>query len=123
MEERRNLQQAVSEAEHAPIQFPAKERATYVQDMVKQVEEYQRQGYTQQQIKERMPEFSKAYKELFEMITRPGGYDKHTLKVMMSMLNQMGNGNMTQHQASVIVGKKLVDTFVKPQAERAAQKN
>jgi DNA-binding ferritin-like protein (Dps family) len=119
MEERRNLQQAVSEAENAPTQFPAKERATYVADMIRRVEIYQVEGKNKEQIRELMPDFSKSYKELFDMVTRPGGYDKNTLKVMIQMLNQMGNGNMSQHQASVIVGKKLVDTYVKPQTEGA----
>jgi hypothetical protein len=48
------------------------------------------------------------------MLTKPGGYDKKSLQVMLTMLDQMGTGNLTQHQASVIVGQKLADTYIKP---------
>ena len=34
---------------------------------------------------------------------------------MLEMLDSMGQGTISQHQASVIVGKKLVDRYVTPQ--------
>ena len=33
---------------------------------------------------------------------------------MLAMLERMGTGDMTQDQASVIVGQRLYDTFIKP---------
>jgi hypothetical protein len=34
---------------------------------------------------------------------------------MLAMLDRMGEGSLSQHQASIIVGKKLVDRYVTPQ--------
>ena len=34
---------------------------------------------------------------------------------MLAMLDSMGDGKISQHQASIIVGKNLVDKYVTPQ--------
>ena len=34
---------------------------------------------------------------------------------MLAMLDRMGEGNISQHQASIIIGKKLVDKFINPE--------
>jgi hypothetical protein len=47
------------------------------------------------------------------MITSPNGFDTANLNIMLSMLDHMGNGNLTQHDASVIVGKRLYEKFGK----------
>ena len=41
---------------------------------------------------------------------------------MLAMLDRMGEGNISQHQASVIIGKKLVDRYVTPQLNGADAK-
>ena len=45
------------------------------------------------------------------MITSPEGYDASNLQVMISMLEHMDKGNLTQHDASVIVGKRLYSKY------------
>ena len=45
------------------------------------------------------------------MITSPSGYDKKNLDIMLTMLDHMGKGNLTQHDASVIVGKRLYEKY------------
>lgn len=109
------MREAVAEAESRPLAFPAKERAAYVRARIVQIEELKREGKTAEQIRSQVPEFARDYAELFKAVCAPEGYDKQSLSVMLAMLDRMGEGNMTQHQASVIVGKKLLDKIVKPQ--------
>lgn len=111
--ERRNIREAINEAENKPLEFQPKERAQYIRDMVKAVEDYQEAGKSTTEIKALVPEFVRDYKNLFEMVLKPG-YNKQTLKTMLTMLDRMGNGEMTQHQASMVVGERLANTFIKP---------
>lgn len=115
MEQRRNTREAMEEAANRPLDFDPKTRAKYVRDSVKDVEEFQKQGLTPEQIKDKMPLFVRDYKNLFEMLTNPRGYNKQDLKTMLAMLDQMGEGNLTQHQASVIIGKRLAEQYIKPE--------
>jgi hypothetical protein len=111
MEERRNIREAVAEAQNAPVKFDPKSRAKYIRDTVKQIEEYQRDRLTVEEIKVRVPTFARDYKNLFEELTAPGGYSKQSLTTMLAMLDRMGSGDITQHQASVIVGQRLAQTY------------
>jgi hypothetical protein len=115
MEQRQNTRQAMEEAANRPLDFDPKTRAQYVRDNVKQLETYQQEGCTPDEIKEKMPMFVRDYKNLFEMITSTQGYNKQDLKTMLAMLDRMGSGDLTQHQASVIVGKRLAEQYIKPE--------
>lgn len=110
----RNDAERMAEAANRPLDFQPKERAQYVRDCIVLVEKYQEDGLTTEQIKEKMPTFVKGYKNLFEMVTMPGGYNRQSLKTMLVMLDKMGSGELSQHQASVIVGQRLADTYIKP---------
>ena len=112
--DRRNTREAMEEAANRPLEFLPKERAQYVRDSIALVELYQAQGFTTEEIKEKVPTFVRDYKNLFDMITAPGGYNKQSLKTMLAMLDRMGTGELTQHQASIIVGQRLADTYIKP---------
>lgn len=112
--ERRNTRQAMEEAANRPLDFEPKTRAQYVRDCIKLVEDYQAEGLTTEEIKEKVPTFAKHYTNLFEMITMPGGYNKQSLKTMLALLDRMGTGELTQHQASMIVGERLAETYIKP---------
>lgn len=112
--DRRSDAERMAEAATRPLDFLPKERAQYVRDSIALVELYQVQGLTTEQIKEKVPTFVRDYKNLFEMVTQPGGYNKQSLKTMLAMLDRMGSGELTQHQASVIVGQRLADTYIKP---------
>lgn len=104
----------MAEAANRPLDFQPKERAQYVRDSIALIETYQNQGLSTEEIKTKVPTFVRDYKNLFEMITMPGGYNKQSLKTMLAMLDRMGTGELTQHQASVIVGQRLADTYIKP---------
>lgn len=122
MEERRNLRDSIAEAEAAPLSFMPKERAIYVRSMIATIETLQEQGKTVEEIKERVPEFVRDYKNLFEAATDPSGYSKQNLKIMLALLDRMGEGSLSQHQASVIVGKKLADQYITPQVNEGQKK-
>ena len=112
--DRRSDAERMAEAANRPLDFQPKERAKYVRDSIALIEQYQQEGFTTEQIKEKVPTFVRGYKNLFEMITIPGGYNKQSLKTMLFMLDKMGSGELSQHQASVIVGQRLADTYIKP---------
>lgn len=115
--DRRSDAERMAEAATRPLDFQPKERAQYVRDSIALVEVYQTQGLTTEQIKEKVPTFVRDYKNLFDMVTQPGGYNKQSLKTMLALLDRMGSGELTQHQASVIVGQRLADTYIKPSVQ------
>jgi hypothetical protein len=113
----RQIQEDAAIAATRETAFPAKERAEYVRAMVKRADTYKKDGLSLEQIKERLPEFARDYPNLLEAVTGDEPYHKQTLTTMLAMLDRMGEGSLTQHQASVIVGQRLVQTFVKPQIQ------
>jgi hypothetical protein len=111
--DRTTIQEAAQEAANRALDFRPEERATYVRTMVNRVLEYQQAGRTVAQIKTLLPEFVEEYRHLFEMITQPEGYDKAQLQGMLALLDTMAKGRITQHQASVVVGKQLLEKYHK----------
>lgn len=47
-----------------------------------------------------------------------GTIDLKTMEYMVSMANRVKRDDITQHDASVEIGTKLVDTYVKPTLEK-----
>jgi len=117
--DRRTDAERMAEAANRPLDFEPKARAQYVRDSIALVERCQQNGMPTEEIKEikDLAQFIRDYKNLFEMITQPEGYNKQSLKTMLAMLDRMGSGELTQHQASVIVGERLADTYIKPNVE------
>ena len=109
MEDRKNIRDAIAEAESTPLGFSPKERAAFVRSMVATITGLRDQGKSADDIQQQFPEFARDYKNLFETITAPSGYDKQNLKVMLALMDRMGDGQLSQHQSSVIIGKKLAD--------------
>ena len=113
-----SVQAAAAEAATRQHTFSAKERAEYVRAMVRRCEAYKADGLSVDAITERLPEFARDYPELFKAVTGTEAYHKNSLQTMLAMLDRMGEGDLSQHQASVIVGQRLVQTFVKPQLQQ-----
>jgi hypothetical protein len=111
--ERQSIDEATREAESRSLDFDPKVRARFVREMIIDVTQYMNQGLTEEQIREKVPEFAERYPELFQKLIKHE--DLSPIQSMLAMLDRMGEGNITQHQASVIIGKKLVDKFVNPQ--------
>ena len=122
MEDRRNLRESIAEAENAPLNFLPKERAAYVRSMMALIETLQSEGKSVEEIKERVPEFARDYENLFKAATSGEAFNKQNLKTMLALLDRMGEGQLSQHQASVIVGKKLADQYIAPQVNSNGQR-
>ena len=108
-----SIEESIQEAQVRQLDFPATERAIYVRAMVKRTIELKAAGRTAYQIKEQLPEFVRDYPYLFEMITEHDNFDQSSLQTMLSMLERMGQGSMNHHQATVIVGQRLAEKFIK----------
>jgi len=91
----------------------ARARATYLRDMANKVKELKEEGADIDTIKSKTGGFSNQYPGLFKMLMKDT-YDEAAIRTMLYMLEKMGTGELSQHQASVIVGQRLHDTYVKP---------
>jgi len=103
---------ASEEAKNAPTLFQPKDRAVYVKKCVEDVMRLRALGQNDLQIKAALGSFVEQYPTLFQMAVQPG-FDTRQLGTMLGLLNRMNDG-MSQHQASVIVGQKLMNDFIKP---------
>ncbi len=99
----------------------AKDRVRYIRAMVAKCERRRDRLLTPDEIKAEVPEFARDYPHLFEAVVSTEPYSKQSLKTMLAMLDRMAEGTLKQHQASVIVGERLVQTFVKPQMQSLPQ--
>ena len=109
-----SIEDAITEAQARPLDFPAAERASYVRTMVNRVKELQTAGRSTLEIKELLPEFRRDHPYLFEMITDHPDYDIASLNTMLTMLDRMGQGSLNHHQATVIVGQRLAHKYIQP---------
>jgi hypothetical protein len=111
--DKESVQNAVERAKTEVHAFNAKERVEYIRKMVACVDKYRSQNRSVEEIRGFLPEFYEQYKNLFEMVTAPEGYDESNLNTMLAMLHHMDKGNLSQHEASVVVGKRLYDKYGK----------
>ena len=110
---RQSIEEATREAENRPLEFDPNVRARYVRQMLQDIALWMSQGDTEESIRARVPDFIEKYPELFKKIINRN--DLSPIQSMLAMLDKMGEGSISQHQASVIIGKKLVNKFVTPQ--------
>ena len=113
--EMRSVSTMTAEAALEPTRFNATERSAYLRLNINQIRSLVHRGVSIEEIKQTYAEFAEQYELVFNMITRPEGYDERALQMMINMLDHMGAGKISQHEASVNVGKILVDKFVTPQ--------
>lgn len=111
--ERKSYDDAAAEASSRSLDFDPNVRARFIREMLNDIPRWLAQGLTQEQIHEKVPEFADRYPELFTKIIQKE--DLSPIQSMLAMLDKMGEGVISQHQASIIIGKKLVDKFVNPQ--------
>ena len=112
--ERKSINEAIAEAQARPLEYDPQVRVKYVRDMVSTIGGHIESGTTKEEIAAIEPEFSTNYKNLFDTLTQTGGYNKQNLTTMLALLERMGQGELNQHQASVIVGQKLAEKYVNP---------
>ena len=116
--ERQSYEEAAAEASSRSLDFDPNVRARFIREMLNDIPRWMAQGLTEDQIREKVPEFAEKYPELFTKIIQK--QDLSPIQSMLAMLDRMGEGTITQHQASIIIGKKLVDKFVNPQLNGGA---
>lgn len=115
-----SIEDSLRDAERRSLDFPATERALYIRAMVTRAQELKASGRNIDQIKEQLPEFSRDYPHLFETVTNPEAYDTPTLNTMLAMLDRMGQGGLNHHQATVIVGQRLAQKYIRPDGQPPA---
>jgi hypothetical protein len=111
--QRQSMEEATAEAESRPLDYHPSHRATFIRTMLRDIAQWMSRGDSEESIRQRVPQFIEEYPELFKKIIQR--QDLAPIQNMLSMLDRMAKGNLSQHQASVIVGKKLVDRYVTPQ--------
>jgi hypothetical protein len=103
------------EEEAIPIEPEvAKARTVYVKAQIERLKAMKEEGKTQAEIEQELSRFSQDYPGLFKMLMRSETYNDASLRTMLALLERMGSGEMTQHQASVVVGQRLHDVYIKP---------
>jgi hypothetical protein len=94
----------------------AKARSAYIKNMIDKIKQHKNQGKTVDEIKqvEGIQRFSEDYPQLFKLLTKAEDYNEGSLRTMIALLEKMGTGEIDQNQASVIVGQRLHDIYIKP---------
>ena len=94
----------------------AKARSVYIRSNLDKVIAMKAEGKTKEEIEKNteVSRFITDYPSLFKMVMKTEGYNEGSLKTMIAMLERMGSGDLTQHQASVIIGQRLHDVYIKP---------
>lgn len=110
---RQSMEEATAEAEARPIEYSPAARAQYIRSMLRDIALWMSQGDSEETIRQRVPDFVEGYSELFKKIIQR--QDLSPIQNMLAMLDRMAQGNINQHQASIVVGKTLVDRYVTPQ--------
>ena len=95
----------------------AKARAAYIKSNVEKVKALKEEGKSKEEIQEEVARFAADYPALFKMLVTTENYNEASLRTMIAMLERMGSGQLTQDQASVIVGQRLHDTYIKPKMD------
>ena len=117
---RQSIEEATAEAEARQLDYHPAERAKYIRTMLKDITEWMNQGETKEMITARVPYFVEVYPELFKKIITK--QDLTPIQAMLAMLDKMAKGQLSQHQASIQVGQQLVDRYVTPQLNSAAER-
>ncbi len=119
--DRQSVEEASQEAINRPLDFNPAERAALIRRMLDEIPRAMRREKREVALREEFKDFSEYYPELFKKILAKE--DLTPIRVMLSMLDRMADGSINQHQASVIVGERLVEKFVKPQLNGTAPSN
>ena len=111
--DRQSIEEATREAESRALDFNPRERAAIIREMISVLVPLVRAGKLEAELKVAYPTYAERYPELFKKIVTK--QDLTPLNTMVTMLDRMADGSISQHQASIIVGQRLVDRYVTPQ--------
>ena len=106
---------SIQEAASRPLEYDPTTRATYIRAMVTDITKMVLNGEQEDAIRLKVPKFIEEYPELFKKMIKKE--DLAPIYNMLRMLDKMGRGDLTQHEASIAIGKSLVDRYVTPQLQ------
>lgn len=110
---RESLSEMTREAESRGLEYNPMERVANVRATIEHIIRWKAQGKSRQEIEETLGSFVSEYPTLFNKVMEPNP-DMNMLKSMLALMDRMGAGSMSQHQASVIVGQRLAEKFIRP---------
>ncbi len=108
--DRQSITEAISEAKDRSLDFDPAERAMTVKQNILKMVELMRAGKNERQLREELAPFVEQYPELFKKVL--SNDDLTPLQNMMNLMDRMAAGAMSQHEASVIVGRGLADAYI-----------
>ncbi len=90
-------------------------RSVFIKSKIEIVKAQKAQGKLMGEVEQdpRLTEFVERYPALFKMLFKIDINNEAALRTMLALLERMGSGQMTQDQASVVVGQRLYDTYIK----------
>jgi len=91
----------------------ASQRSVGVRQMVADMRAAQTRGLAPHEIQVELAQWEKEYPKLFAMLLTPG-YSEAMLNAMLGQLEAVESSAKSAHEASVLVGTALVNTFVRP---------
>lgn len=105
-----SVQTAMAEAQNRPLDFDPRARAQFIRDSVRDIKAAIDADEKEAEIRNRFRSFINTHPELFrKLIARE---DMSNLTAMLAMLDQMSSGNLSHHQASMIVGTRLAERYL-----------
>ena len=110
--EKKNITEAVGEALSRPLDYDPVKRAKFIRQMMREMPLAMREGLNESELREKFGEFSEHFPELFKKIVNKS--DLTPINTMLAMLDRVGDGSLSTHQASVVVGQRLADRYVLP---------
>jgi hypothetical protein len=81
--------------------------------LINAIRECRARGLTPEEIEKELADQKAAYPRLFAMVLDPG-HSEAMLNAMLAQLEAVEAGAATTHNASVVVGTMLVNSFVRP---------
>ena len=108
--DRQSVHESVDDAINRPLDYDPSQRASFIREMLRDIPRAMSAGMSDADICTRFKEFSDFYPELMKKILARS--ELTPIHTMLAMLDRVGNGSLTTHQASVIVGQRLVDRYV-----------
>jgi len=97
-------------------------RSKFLRDNIDVVKSLKAQGKSVEEITAAVPIFAENYPALFKMLFKIDIDSEAKLRTMLAMLERMGQGQMTQDQASGVVGQRLYDAYVKPHIDETKER-
>ena len=97
-------------------------RTVFINDSIRVIRQLKLQGKSSDEIEKEVPLFARDYPTLYKMVLKinlESEKESAPLRTMIAMMDRMGKGQMTQDQASGVVGQRLYDTYIKPNIDES----